>query len=94
MHDCIGKIKQAIKQYDAHVIYSDGEGYVLYCIDAAPMLRWFVEVYEALGEAIPYTQESAVALTSDPELVDLLQDVHTERYKERQELLGKDWDND
>ncbi len=93
MHDTRGKIEQAIKQYDAHVIYSDGEGYVLYCIDSPPT-RWFVEVYEALGEAIPYTQETAVDLTGNPGLVGLLNDVHTERYKERQELLGRSWDTD
>lgn len=83
-------VQKAYGKCDIHIVQSDGFGYTLYCVDMAGHNRFFIEVYEELGDVIVYNQGKVYKEQEvDEETWKALDDVFSSTYKMMQEESGK-----
>jgi 23S rRNA G2069 N7-methylase RlmK/C1962 C5-methylase RlmI len=85
-------VQKAFKQHELHIIHAKGDGYTLYCIDLHGCSRFFIEVYEELGEIVTYHANHAYKHQDvDKATWSALEHAHTYQYQQEQVKLGKSW---
>jgi hypothetical protein len=85
-------IQVALEKHAIHAISTKGDGYSLYCIDIPQCNRFFIEVYEEMGEIVTYHANQVYKHTEiDESTWNALDEVQSNQYIQEQIRMGIYW---